>query len=94
VAGVGTPLAMLLSIGTGVLAAKLLGWPLQQRIAVGAIVSVERGELRHGYTAEVTFKQLSDNRKTNIPSRKDHVAQRLKPPRSLIEARHANRIPA
>ena len=61
VAGVGTPVAMLLSIGSGVLAGKLLGWPLLQGIAVGAIVSVastmvlsrfliERGELRtlHG----------------------------------------------
>ena len=61
VAGVGTPVAMLLSIGSGILAGKLLGWPLQQGIAVGAIVSVastmvlsrfliERGELRtvHG----------------------------------------------
>ena len=61
VAGVGTPVAMLLYIGSGVLAGKLLGWPLLQGIAVGAIVSVastmvlsrfliERGELRtlHG----------------------------------------------
>lgn len=57
VAGIGTPVAMLFSIGSGVLAGKLLGWPLQQGIAVGAIVSVastmvlsrflvERGELR------------------------------------------------
>ncbi len=57
VAIVGTPIAMLLSIGSGVLAGRLLGWPLQQGVAVGAIVSVastmvlsrfliERGELR------------------------------------------------
>lgn len=57
VAGIGTPVAMVLSIGSGVLAGILLGWPLQQGIAVGAIVSVastmvlsrfliERGELR------------------------------------------------
>lgn len=57
VAAIGTPVAMLLSIGSGVLAGRLLGWPLQQGIAVGAIVSVastmvlsrfliERGELR------------------------------------------------
>ncbi|MBZ5688074.1 MAG: cation:proton antiporter [Acidobacteriia bacterium] len=61
VAAVGTPIAMLLSIGSGVLAGKLFGWPPQQGIAVGAIVSVastmvlsrflvESGELRtlHG----------------------------------------------
>lgn len=61
VAAVGTPIAMLLSIGSGVLAGTLFGWPLQQGIAVGAIVSVastmvlsrflvEGGELRtlHG----------------------------------------------
>lgn len=61
VAGLGTPIAMLLSIGSGVLAGRLLGWPLPQGIAIGAIVSVastmalsrflmERGELRtvHG----------------------------------------------
>ena len=57
VAGLGTPIAMLLSIGSGVLAGRLLGWPLPQGIAIGAIVSVastmvlsrfltERGELR------------------------------------------------
>ena len=57
VAGIGTPVAMVLSIGSGVLAGRLLGWPLQQGIAIGAIVSVastmvlsrfliERGELR------------------------------------------------
>ena len=61
VAGVGTPLAMLLSIGSGVVAGKLAGWPIQQGIAIGAIISVastmvlsrflvEAGELRtpHG----------------------------------------------
>jgi monovalent cation:H+ antiporter-2, CPA2 family len=61
VAGLGTPIAMLLSIGSGVLAGRLLGWPLSQGIAIGCIVSVastmvlsrflvERGELRtvHG----------------------------------------------
>lgn len=61
VALLGTPLAVLLSLGSGVLAAKAAGWPLQQGIAVGAVVSVastmvlsrfllERGELRtlHG----------------------------------------------
>ncbi len=61
VAGIGTPVAMLLSIGSGVIAGQLMGWPVQQGIAVGAIVSVastmvlsrflvERGELRtvHG----------------------------------------------
>ncbi len=57
VAIVGTPIAMLLSIGSGVVAGRLFGWPLQQGVAVGAIVSVastmvlsrfliERGELR------------------------------------------------
>ncbi len=51
------PIAMLLSIGSGVVAGRLFGWPLQQGVAVGAIVSVastmvlsrfliERGELR------------------------------------------------
>lgn len=61
VAGLGTPIAMLLSIGSGVLGGRLLGWPLSQGIAIGSIVSVastmvlsrflvERGELRtvHG----------------------------------------------
>ena len=57
VAALGTPIAMLLSIGSGVLAGRLLGWPLPQGIAIGAIVSVastmvlsrfllDRGELR------------------------------------------------
>lgn len=61
VAGVGTPAAMVLSIVSGILAGKLMGWPFEQGIVVGAIVSVastmvlsrfliERGELRttHG----------------------------------------------
>jgi CPA2 family monovalent cation:H+ antiporter-2 len=61
IAGLGTPLAMLLSIASGVLTARLAGWPLQQGIAIGVIVSVastmvlsrflqEAGELRtlHG----------------------------------------------
>jgi K+:H+ antiporter len=57
VAVIGTPIAMLLSVASGVLAGRLLGWPIQQGIAVGAIISVastmvlsrfliERGELR------------------------------------------------
>ncbi len=57
VAAIGTPIAMLLSIGSGVVAGRLLGWPIQQGLAVGAIISVastmvlsrfliERGELR------------------------------------------------
>ena len=57
VAVIGTPIAMLLSIGSGVLAGQLLGWPIPQGVAVGAIISVastmvlsrfliERGELR------------------------------------------------
>src|SRR5689334_7026018 len=40
VAGFGTPVAMLLSIVSGILAGKLMGWPLQQGIVVAAIVSV------------------------------------------------------
>lgn len=40
VAAIGTPFAMLLSIGSGVLAGQLLGWSLQQGIAIGAIISV------------------------------------------------------
>jgi CPA2 family monovalent cation:H+ antiporter-2 len=40
VAGLGTPIAMLLSIGSGILAGRLLGWSLPQGIAIGAIVSV------------------------------------------------------
>src|SRR5512142_3367629 len=57
VAGLGTPIAMLGSIASGVLVGRLLGGPLEQGIAIGAIVSVastmvlsrflvERGELR------------------------------------------------
>ncbi len=57
VAVMGTPIAMVLSIASGVLAGGLLGWPIQQGVAVGAIISVastmvlsrfliERGELR------------------------------------------------
>jgi monovalent cation:H+ antiporter-2, CPA2 family len=57
IAGLGTPIAMLLSIGSGIVAGRLLGWPLPQGIAIGIIVSVastmvlsrflmERGELR------------------------------------------------
>jgi CPA2 family monovalent cation:H+ antiporter-2 len=57
VAALGTPVAMFLSIGSGILAGELLGWTLQQGITIGMIVSVastmvlsrfliERGELR------------------------------------------------
>lgn len=57
VALIGTPIAMLLSIASAVLAGRLLGWPVQQGVAVGAIISVastmvlsrfliDRGELR------------------------------------------------
>ncbi|HXG15707.1 MAG TPA: cation:proton antiporter [Calidithermus sp.] len=61
VALVGGPLGMLLSVGLGVAAGSLVGWPVLQGVAVGAVVSVastmvmarllmDRGELnaRHG----------------------------------------------
>jgi CPA2 family monovalent cation:H+ antiporter-2 len=40
IALVGAPLGLCLSIGLGVVAGKLLGWPLNQSIAIGCIISV------------------------------------------------------